>query len=44
MRIETDLIDLIDLIVDLSLEDVAAGRVYTQEQAKQLRSRLADRL
>ena len=36
--------DMIDQAVDMSLEDVAAGRVYTQEQAKQLRSQLADSL
>ena len=36
--------DMIDQAVDMSLEDVDAGRVYTQEQAKQLRSQLADSL
>ena len=36
--------DLIDLVVGMSLEDVAAGRVYTQEQAKLQRIELAKQL
>ena len=41
MKNETD---LIDLVVGMSLEDVAAGRVYTQEQAKLQRIELAKQL
>ena len=29
-------IDMIDQAIDMSLEDIAAGRVYTQEQAHQM--------
>ena len=44
LQAEQDEIELIDQAVDMSLEDVAAGRVYTQEQAKQMRAQLADSL
>ena len=36
MQAEQEEIDLIDQALDLSLEDVASGRVYTQEQAHQM--------
>jgi len=44
LRSEQDEVDAIDMAVDMSLEDVAAGRYYTQEQAKQRRSEFADTL
>ena len=44
LQTEQDEIDLIDQAIDMSLEDVAAGRVYTQEQAKQMRAQFADSL
>ena len=44
LQAEQDEIDMIDQAVEMSLEDVAAGRVYTQEQAKQMRKQLADSL
>lgn len=39
-----DEIDAIDQAVDMSLSDVKAGRYYTQEQAKQMRTQMADSL
>ena len=36
--------DAIDMAVEMSLEDMAAGRCYTQEQAKQRRTQFADSL
>ena len=36
LQAEQDEIDMIDQAVEMSLEDVAAGRVYTQEQAHQM--------
>ena len=39
-----DDIEAIDMAVDMSLEDLAAGRYYTQEQAKQRRAQFADSL
>ena len=39
-----DDIDSIDSAVEMSLQDVAAGRFYTQEQAKQKRAQVADSL
>ena len=44
LRTEQDEIDAIDSAVDMSLEDIAAGRIYTQEQAKARRAQLADSL
>ena len=44
LRIEQDETDAIDSAVDMSLEDITAGRVYTQEQAKERRAQLADSL
>lgn len=44
LQAEQDEIDRIDQAIDMSLEDVAAGRVYTHEQAKQMRAQLADNL
>ena len=44
LRIEQDETDAIDSAVDMSLEDITAGRVYTQEQAKERRAQLADRV
>ena len=36
LQAEQDEIDMIDQAIEMSLEDVAAGRVYTQEQAHQM--------
>ena len=44
LQVERDEIDLVDQAVDMSLEDVAAGKVYSQNQAKQMRAQLADRI
>ena len=44
LQAEQDEIEQIDQAVEMSLEDVAAGRYYTQEQAKQMRAQLADGL
>ena len=44
LRIAQDETAAIDVAVDMSLEDIAAGRVYTQEQAKERRAQLADSL
>ena len=44
LRAEQDEVEAIDAAVDMSLEDVAAGRVYSQEHAKQKRAQLADSL
>lgn len=44
LRAAQDEVDAIDLAVDMSLEDIGAGRYYTQEQAKQKRAQLADSL
>ena len=44
LQVERDEIDLVDQAVDMSLEDVAAGKVYSQDQAKQMRAQLADRI
>ena len=44
LQAEQGEIEFIDQAVDMSLEDIAADRVYTQEQAKQMRSQLADSL
>ena len=44
LRGEKDDIEAIDMAVDMSLEDLAAGRYYTQEQAKQRRTQFADSL
>ena len=41
---EVDEIDSIDNAVEMSLQDVAAGRVYSQEHAKQMRTNMAQRL
>jgi len=42
LQAEQDEIDRLDRAIDMSLEDVTAGRVYTQDQAKQMRAQLAD--
>ena len=39
-----DAADMIDKAVEMSLEDIAAGRVYTQEEAKQKRVQFAETL
>lgn len=39
-----DDIDSIDRAVEMSLQDVAAGRFYSQEQAKQKRAQVTDSL
>lgn len=44
LQAEQDEIDAIDQAVELSLQDVAAGRYYTQEQAKQARAQFAESL
>jgi len=44
LRAEQDEIDAIDEAVEMSLQDVAAGKYYTQEQAQQRRAQLADSL
>jgi len=44
LRAEQNEVEAIDMAVDMSLEDVAAGRYYTQEQAKQRRAQFADSL
>ena len=44
LRAAQDEVDAIDAAVDMSLEDIAAGRIYTQEQAKERRAQLADSL
>ena len=44
LQAEKDAADLIDKAVEMSLEDIAAGRVYTQEEAKQKRVQFAETL
>ena len=44
LRSEQDETEAIDEAVELSLEDVKAGRFYTQEQAQERRAQLADSL
>ena len=44
LRAAQDEEDAIDAAVDMSLEDIAAGRIYTQEQAKERRAQFADSL
>jgi hypothetical protein len=44
LQAEKNEIDAIDMAVDMSLEDIACGRTYTQEQAKQMRANLSDEL
>ena len=44
LRVEQEEIEAVDKAIDMSLEDIAAGRVYTQEQAKQRRAQVADGL
>ena len=44
LQAEKDAADMIDKAVETSLEDIAAGRVYTQEEAKQKRVRFAETL
>ena len=44
LRAAQDEVDAIDAAVDMSLEDIAAGRIYTQEQAKERRAQFADSL
>lgn len=44
LQAEHDEIDAIDQAVDMSLRDITAGRYYTQEQAKQMRTQMAESL
>ncbi len=44
LQAEKDAADMIDKAVEMSLEDIAAGRVYTQEEAKQKRVQFAETL
>ena len=44
LRSEQDEIDAIDEAVEMSLDDVKAGRFYTQEQAQNQRAQLANSL
>ena len=44
LQAEQDEVDAIDQAVEMSLQDVAAGKYYTQEQAKQARTQFADSL
>ena len=44
LQAEKDAADMIDKAVEMSLEDIAAGRVYTQEEAKQRRVQFAETL
>jgi hypothetical protein len=44
LQAEKDATDMIDKAVEMSLEDIAAGRVYTQEEAKQKRVQFAETL
>ena len=44
LRAEQDEVEAVDAAVDMSLEDIAAGRFYTQEEAKQKRAQFADGL
>ena len=44
LQAEKDAADMIDKAVEMSLEDIAAGRVYTQEEAKQKRVQVAETL
>lgn len=44
LQAEKDAADMIDKAVEMSLEDIAAGRVYTQEEAKQKRVQFAEML
>ena len=44
LQAEQEEINAIDQAVDMSLQDVAAGRFYTQEQAKQARAQFAESL
>ncbi len=44
LRAERDEVEAVDAAVEMSMDDVAAGRFYTQEQAQQKRAQLADSL
>lgn len=44
LQAEKDAADMIDKAVEMSLEDIAAGRVYTQEEAKQKRVQFTETL
>ena len=44
LQAEKDAADMIDKAVEMSLDDIAAGRVYTQEEAKQKRVQFAETL
>ena len=44
LQAEKDAADMIDKAFEMSLEDIAAGRVYTQEEAKQKRVQFAETL
>ena len=44
LRAERDEVEAVDATVEMSMDDVAAGRFYTQEQAQQKRAQLADSL
>lgn len=44
LQAEKDAAEMIDKAVEMSLEDIAAGRVYTQEEAKQKRVQFAETL
>ena len=44
LQAQKDAADMIDKAVEMSLEDIAAGRVYTQEEAKQKRVQFAETL
>ena len=44
LQAEKDAADMIDKAVEMSLDDIAAGRVYTQEEAKQKRVQFAEML
>ena len=44
LRAEQEEADAIDSAVERSLQDIASGRFYTQEQARQHRSQVADHL
>ena len=42
LKSEEDEVDLLDRAVERSLEEVAAGRFYTEEQARTMRAGVAD--
>lgn len=44
LRAEQNEVEAVDQAVEMSLDDVAAGRFYTEEQAQQKRAQLADSL